>query len=206
MPLHLGAGGDHHDLDAALAPPRAGSRLGGADRVAVVGQHDDLLRAGGLDRRRGSGRCWAAAPGRPRGPRRPASREQVDQTRAGRDGHQLAAAALAALLAGSGDLLGEVGDLDPARATGLDAGLDRGADVVDVDVDVPEALAADHDQRVAERRQRLAQRRDRVVVGVEQVHHLVRRPALGEVTGRELATGIAGLPTCGAGRSSGACR
>ena len=50
------------------------------------------------------------------------------------------------------DLLGEVGDPDPVRTAGGDAGLDRGADVVDVDVDVPQALAADHDQRVAERR------------------------------------------------------
>ena len=33
---------------------------------------------------------------------------------------------------------------------GLDPGLDRGADVVDVDVDVPEPVAADHDERVAE--------------------------------------------------------
>ena len=59
------------------------------------------------------------------------------------------------------DLLGEVGDPDPVRPAGLDAGLDGGADVVDVHVDVPQAVAADHDERVAERGQRVAQRRDR---------------------------------------------
>ena len=51
-----------------------------------------------------------------------------------------------------GDLLGEVGDPDPVRPAGLDAGLDRRADVVDVHVDVPQALAADDDERVAEPR------------------------------------------------------
>ena len=55
----------------------------------------------------------------------------------------------------SGDLLGEVGDPDPVRAPGRDAGLDRRADVVDVHVDVPEAVAADHDERVAQAGQRL---------------------------------------------------
>ena len=45
-----------------------------------------------------------------------------------------------------------------SRRAGLDAGLDRRAHVVDVDVDVPEPLAADHDQGVAERGEPLAQR------------------------------------------------
>ncbi len=112
--------------------------------------------------------------------------EQLDETRAGSDDHQLAPATLGALLAGARHLLGEVGDLDPAGRTGPDAGLDRGTDVVDVDVHVPEALTADHDEGVAERCQGLAERRDGVVVGVEEVHHLVRRPVLGQVTGREL--------------------
>ena len=54
------------------------------------------------------------------------------------------------LVAGRGDLLGEVGDPDPVRAAGGDPGLDGGADVVDVDVDVPQPVAADHHERVAE--------------------------------------------------------
>ena len=67
------------------------------------------------------------------------------------DDDQLAAATLGPLLPGAVDLLGEVRDLDPAGRPGADPGLDRGADVVDVDVHVPQSLAADHDERVAER-------------------------------------------------------
>ena len=63
----------------------------------------------------------------------------------------------AARLAG-GDLLGEVGDPHPVRPAGLDPGLDGGADVVDVDVDVPEPLAADDDEGVAEPGEGAAQR------------------------------------------------
>ena len=70
-------------------------------------------------------------------------------------------APVGAALAALGDLVGEVGDPDPVRPAGRDAGLDRGADVVDVHVDVPEPLAADHDQRVAEPGEGRAQRRDR---------------------------------------------
>ena len=76
---------------------------------------------------------------------------------------------------GGRDLLGEVGDPDPVRAAGLDPGLDGGADVVDVHVDVPQALVADHDQGVPERAERGAQGRDPLLVGVEEVHHLVGR-------------------------------
>ncbi len=82
-------------------------------------------------------------------------------------------------------LLGEVGDPDPVGAAGLDPGLDRGAHVVDVHVDVPQAAAADHDERVAERGQRLLQVGDPGVLGVEEVHHLVRRAVGGQVVGRE---------------------
>ena len=49
-------------------------------------------------------------------------------------------------------LLGEVGDPDPARATHVEGRLDRGADVVGVDVAVVEAVAADDDDRVADPR------------------------------------------------------
>ena len=57
------------------------------------------------------------------------------------------------------DLLHEVGDADRVRAAGVDAGLDRGADVVRVHVAVPDAVAADDDDRVADRGPRLAERR-----------------------------------------------
>ena len=71
------------------------------------------------------------------------------------------------------DLLEQVGDPDVARPAGLDAGLDGAADVVGVHVAVPEAVAADDHDRVAERGPRLLERVDGRVVGVEQVHHLV---------------------------------
>ena len=79
------------------------------------------------------------------------------------------------------DLLGEVGDPHAVGATGGDPGLDRRADVVDVDMDVPQSLTADDHQRVAERGERAPEAGDRVVLGVEQVHHLVRRPVRVEV-------------------------
>ena len=56
-----------------------------------------------------------------------------------------------------------------------DAGLDRGADVVGVHVAVPDAVAADHDDRVAERVPRVAERRDLGIGRVEEVHDLVAR-------------------------------
>ena len=73
-----------------------------------------------------------------------------------------------------------MGDPHPVRAAGLDAGLDGRADVVDVHVHVPQPLAADHDERVAERGEGVAQCGDAVVVGVEEVHHLVGGSVLGE--------------------------
>ena len=102
------------------------------------------------------------------------------------------------------DLLGEVGDPDPVRAAGDDPGLDRGTDVVDVDVDVPQALAADHDERVAERGQRLlagrgcGRRRRRGGTSPRtparpRVRSLVRRPAPGcGASPRRVAAGPGG--------------
>ena len=105
--------------------------------------------------------------------------EEPGEAGAGGDRDDPAAGrAASARLRGGLDLLGEVGDPDPVRPAGGDAGLDRGADVVDVDVDVPQPLAADHDERVAERRQVALERSTAAgVVGVEEVHHLVRRAA-----------------------------
>ena len=48
------------------------------------------------------------------------------------------------------DLVEEVGDADAPGSPGLDAGLDRGADVVGVDMAVPHAVTTDDDDRVAE--------------------------------------------------------
>ena len=75
-----------------------------------------------------------------------------------------------------------MGDTHPARDAGPDAGLQGRANVVDVDMDVPQPVAADHDERVPERRQCGAQSGDPLVVRVEQVHHL-EAAAVGRVVG-----------------------
>ncbi len=67
------------------------------------------------------------------------------------------------------------------RAARRDAHLDHGADVVGVDVDVPQPGTADDDEGVTELGEPRAQRRDRGVVGIEQEHHLVRAATLVEV-------------------------
>ena len=62
-------------------------------------------------------------------------------------------AAVSRLAAGvlGGDLLEQVGDADLERATiEVERGLDRRADVVGVDVAVPQPVAADDDDRVAD--------------------------------------------------------
>ena len=107
----------------------------------------------------------------------PASANSAGEAGPGRDGHDRAALAGAPpWRARGGDLLGEVRDPDPVRAAGLDAGLDRGAHVVDVHVHVPQPVAADDDERVAERgRAPSCSAGMPVVVGVEEVHHLVGR-------------------------------
>jgi hypothetical protein len=79
-----------------------------------------------------------------------------------------------------GRLLAQVGDPDAVRASRDHPGLDRGTDVVGVDVDVPQPAAADHDDRVAELGERRAQHVGRGLLGVEQVHHLVGAAALVE--------------------------
>ena len=107
--------------------------------------------------------------------------EQRAQPGAGGDGDDPAPAALGLARAGRLHLLGEVGDPDPVRAAGPDAGLDRGTDVVDVHVDVPQPVAADDHQRVAEAGQGRLERGHAVVGRVEEIHHLVRRPALDQL-------------------------
>ena len=81
-----------------------------------------------------------------------------------------------------GDLAGQVallfhqiGHGDAMRPPCLDPGLDGRPDRVGVHVHVPQTAAADHDQGVAHRVQSRTQVRDAVVLGVEQIHHLVAR-------------------------------
>ena len=102
------------------------------------------------------------------------------------------------------------GDRDPVRPPRLDAGLDRGADVVDVHVHVPlpAARACPRRPRPGSPRARPAascSRRDRRLVGVgEQVLHLVAGP----VAGRAGASPARCTPGRGGGRraSGGADR
>ena len=56
---------------------------------------------------------------------------------------------------------------------GVDAGLDGRADVVGVDVAVPEAVAADHDDGVADAGPHLLEGLDGVVRRAQEVHDLV---------------------------------
>ena len=100
----------------------------------------------------------------------------------------------------------ERGDRDAVRPAGLDAGLDRRADVGDVHVDVPlpagRGVDADHDQAVAERRRAALQPGDGRLVGVgEQVLHLAARARRGGWCGASLgrAAGARGR----GGRSGG---
>ena len=55
---------------------------------------------------------------------------------------------------------------------GLDARLDGGARVVHVHMDVPQPVAADHDERVAEGVEPGRSRADGRVLGLQQVDHL----------------------------------
>ena len=87
----------------------------------------------------------------------------------------------------------EVGDADPVRASRLDARLDGGAGVVDVHVDVPQPVAADHHEGVAESVEpaRAAGRRRRP--RLQQVDHLEGGPRFrGVLRGAAAAAGLAG--------------
>ena len=75
------------------------------------------------------------------------------------------------------DLLEQVGDTDLARTTGVDTRLHGGADVIGVDVTVPDTLATDHDDRVADARPDVLEVRHRLVGGFEEVHDLVAQVA-----------------------------
>ena len=71
-------------------------------------------------------------------------------------------------------LLEQVGDADLLRPpVERERDLDRGTDVVGVDVAVPEPVAADHDDRVADLAPTVLEGVDPLVGEVEEVHHLV---------------------------------
>jgi hypothetical protein len=73
-----------------------------------------------------------------------------------------------------GDLLEQVGDTDVERsAVEVEGRLDRRPDVVGVDVAVPDAVATDDDDRVADVPPTLLEGTDVVVGEVAQEHHLV---------------------------------
>jgi hypothetical protein len=125
--------------------------VGDGEAVAVVGQHDDLVRGGVADAGQQLG--GRGAPTRTAADDGDARRgEQRRQTVA--RGDRQDRAALRRRRAPPTGVVAERGDPDAVRPAGLDAGLDRGTRVVDVDVDVPQPVAADDDERVAERRER----------------------------------------------------
>ncbi len=86
------------------------------------------------------------------------------------------------------DLLGEVGDPDVAGPAGVEGRLDGGPDVVGVDVAVPQAVAAHHDDGVPEARPHLLERPHGVVGRLEEVHDLVAQVAPGPQAPRPSAS------------------
>ena len=96
--------------------------------------------------------------------------------RGGPSGHRSADAPDSSALANPGlllDLVEQVGDTDVAGPAGVEGGLDRGADVVGVDVAVPQAVASDDHDRVADAGPDVLEGRERVVGRLEEVHDLV---------------------------------
>jgi large subunit ribosomal protein L28 len=178
LDLRLGRDHRHPDVEVLLRGP--GRDASGAHGVVVVGQDHDLGRARLGDRVQdhpGRGPVAGTALDHDRA----RVTEEPGQTGAGGHRDDAAAGARPGPARRRRDLLGEVRDPDPVGTTRGDAGLDRGTHVVDVDVDVPQPLSPDHDEGVAERRQGLAQRGHGVVVGIEEVHHLVRRATFVQV-------------------------
>ena len=204
--LDLRLGGDHRDPDGVVLLRGAGGDLGGADGVGVVGQDHDLGSAGaddGLEEHAGRGSPTGCALDHDRA----GVAEQPGEAWAGGHRHDPAAGPFLGALRGRLDLLGEVGDADPVGSAGGEAGLDRGPDVVDVDMDVPQPLTADHHEGVAERRQVALEPLDRRrVVAVEEIHHLVRRAALGQVVDLPWSPGWSGRRAGVAGADPAACR
>jgi hypothetical protein len=178
-PLDRGARRDQRDPDALGAGLLGGSG-GGVPQVGVIGQQHDLTRVCPP-----YGRDQLPAGGRLPGAREHGGRAglavEPRQTLARHHGDDGPLGALPGRPFGTGGVdvaEPEVGDPDPVRPSGLDARLHGGARVVDVHVDVPQAVAADHDERVAEGVQPLPQPRHGRVVGLQEVDHLEGGPAL----------------------------
>ena len=157
QPLHLRLGGD--DLDrrrrarasavrAAISAARTVSPSLGSTTTSAA-PHETIASS-----------SWPVEGRRP-GPAgdddRARGLEEGRQPGPGRDARPPATRAGRGPPPAGGDLVGEVRDPDAVRAPGGDPGLDGGADVVDVHVDVPQAVAAHHDQAVPEAGERLAQ-------------------------------------------------
>ena len=102
-------------------------------------------------------------------------------------GHRFTLGLVAAdLLAHPGLFLGlleQVGDADPVGSPDGDAGLDSCADVVRVDMAVPDAVAADDDDRIAEFSPGVLEARHGVVRCVEEEHDLVAAAVESEAGG-----------------------
>ncbi len=175
--LHRGAGRDQGHADA-LGAGLLGGRRGRVAQFGVVGQQHHLARVGpsyGLHQL-------------PAGERLPGAREdsgraglgvQPRQALPGHDGDDgpLGALARGALAAGVHVAEPEVRDPDPVGAPGLDARLHRGTRVVDVHMDVPQPVAADHDEGVPEGVEPLPQPGHGLVAGFQEIDHLVGGPA-----------------------------
>ena len=172
--LDLRAGRDH-----ATRSPRPATAGGRGARDArssgVVGQHDHGGRA--CSRTAASispvdGPAPAAASGRrrPRPPRTAAPGPARRRTRRQPDARARAAADARASCSAKCVIRTRCGRPAPMPASTAAPG------VVDVHVDVPQAVAADHDERVAERRElRARSAGDRASSALEQVHDLVAR-------------------------------
>ena len=144
-PLDGGARPNHLDRLAFL---RRGA-CGGLRRqlgVTVVGQHEDLARAAGADRLKDlAGR--GPSPGATEDDRGARGAEHFGDPLACGTGDDCERRGVERVL----DLVAEVRDDDPVRTAGLDARLDGGSGVIDMDVDVPRALGADDQQGITQR-------------------------------------------------------
>ncbi|GAA3217452.1 hypothetical protein GCM10020256_20540 [Streptomyces thermocoprophilus] len=174
--LHRGTGRDEGDPDA-LGTGLLGRRGGRVPQLGVVGQQHDLARVGasyGLHQLPSGGRLPGASEDG--GGARLAV--QRGQALAGHHGHDGPLDALADGACGVGVPGAEVRDADPVRPSRLDAGLDGGARVVDVDVHVPQTVAAHDHQGVPQGVQALPQPCHGGVLGLQQVDHFERGSAL----------------------------
>ena len=74
-----------------------------------------------------------------------------------------------------GDLLEQIGHPNPTGPPRIDSRFDRGADVVGVDVTVPQTVTADHHDRIPDAEPHVLERIDGRIGGVEQIHHLIAK-------------------------------